>query len=61
MKQYMSTYNELCELAATVAADRHPELKAVAEVVNVKICLILLQIVNMAEAQTQVCLYGNSE
>ena len=53
MKQYMSTYNDLCELAGTVAADRHPELKAIAEVLNLKICLILLQIVNVQEAQQQ--------
>ena len=52
VKQYTSTYGHLCELAATVAADRHPELKAVAEVLNLKICLIRLQIVNRAEAQT---------
>jgi hypothetical protein len=53
MKQYTSAYSLLCELAGTVAADKHPELKAVAEVLNLKICLILLQIVNVAEAQAQ--------
>ena len=53
MKQYMSTYNDLCEFAATVGADRHPELKAIAEVLNLKTCLILMQIVSIPEAQTQ--------
>jgi len=53
VKQYLSTYSDLCELGAVVASDRHPELKALAEILNLKICLILMQLVNVSEAQAQ--------
>jgi hypothetical protein len=53
VKQYTQSYSDLCEHTATVSADRHPELKAVAEILNLKICIILMQLVSVADAQAQ--------
>ena len=53
LKQYLETYKDLCDLAGGVTADRHPELKAVAEIINMKVCLILMQVVSLSEAQAQ--------
>ncbi|EKX49369.1 hypothetical protein GUITHDRAFT_104898 [Guillardia theta CCMP2712] len=54
LKQFLLSYSDVCDGVGHVVMERFGEFKRVAEVLNVKICLLLMQLTSPHDAQQQV-------